>query len=216
MGGQGGWGARLPGPFLAARCSDLHVIWPGRAAADVAARIGHLPDVEDRCRPHTPWVSSSRSPTGALVAGEDLSPSRTGPVSAVVRLVVVDDDIRVRAAITQTIALEGDLLLVGDAADATGALALAERADPSVALVDVLLPDDATGLALVRSLTERRGCAVVAMSVRGGLREAAMAAGAVAFVEKGGDIDALLDAVRSATTPDRVGPGHRADGHRVI
>jgi len=38
----------------------------------------------------------------------------------------------------------------------------------------------------------------VAMSVRDGLRDASLAAGAVAFVEKGGDIDAILDAVRAA------------------
>jgi DNA-binding NarL/FixJ family response regulator len=78
---------------------------------------------------------------------------------------------------------------------------LAERTDPSVALVDVLLSDDRTGLALVRSLAQRPACAVIAMSVRSGLRHAALAAGAVAFVEKGGDIDALLDAIRAAAPP---------------
>lgn len=113
-------------------------------------------------------------------------------------MLVVDNDVRVRAAIVQTIALEPDLLMVAEAADARAALALAGNADPSVALVDVLLPDDVTGLALVRSLNQRAGCAVVAMSVRGGLRSAALAAGAVAFVEKESDIDALLDTVRAA------------------
>ena len=105
------------------------------------------------------------------------------------------------AAIGQTIALESDLVIVAEAADATTARALADGADPSVALVDVLLPDDVTGLALVTSLNQRPGCAVVAMSVRGGVRARALAAGAVAFVEKGGDIDALLAAVRAAAVP---------------
>jgi DNA-binding NtrC family response regulator len=115
-----------------------------------------------------------------------------------IRLLVVDNDVRVRAAIVQTVALEADLLMVAEAADAMAALGLAGHADPSVALIDVLLPDDATGLGLVRSLNQRSGCAVVAMSVRGGLRAAALAAGAVAFVEKGSDIDALLDTIRAA------------------
>ena len=114
---------------------------------------------------------------------------------------VVDDDPRVRAAIAQTIALESGLVIVADAADAKSALALVAGADPSVALVDVLRPDDVTGLELVRRLNHRPGCAVVAMSVRGGLRDAALAAGAVAFVEKGGDIDALLAAVHAAAAP---------------
>jgi DNA-binding NarL/FixJ family response regulator len=118
-----------------------------------------------------------------------------------IRLLVVENDVRVRSAIVQTIALEPDLVMVAAAADAATALVLAGSADPSVALVDVLLPDDVTGLALLRSLSQRPGCAVVAMSVRGGLRAAALAAGAVAFVEKESDIDALLDKVRAAAAP---------------
>jgi DNA-binding NarL/FixJ family response regulator len=114
---------------------------------------------------------------------------------------VADDDARVRTAIGQTVALEADLVIVADAADGAAALALAEATGPSVALVDVLIPDEATGLALVASLCRRPGCAVVAMSVRSGLRRAALAAGAVAFAEKAGDIDAVLDAVRAAALP---------------
>jgi two-component system response regulator DesR len=114
------------------------------------------------------------------------------------RVLLVDNDVRVRVAIVQTIALEPDLLTVAEAADAATALVLAAETAPSVALVDVLLPDDATGLSLIRKLNQRPGCAVVAMSVRGGLRAAALAAGAVAFVEKGGNIDLLLDTVRAA------------------
>ena len=115
-----------------------------------------------------------------------------------IRVLIVDDDPRVLQAIGSTIALEADMVIVGEAADARTALALAEDASSSVALVDVLLPDDVTGLALVRSLQQRPGCEVVAMSVRNGLRAAARAAGAVVFVEKGSDIDALLHAIRFA------------------
>jgi DNA-binding NtrC family response regulator len=165
----------------------------------------HPADVDDHSPRDNACVSCSRLPTGAPVAGEESSL----PVIAVtsseadrpIRLLVVDDDSRVRAAIAQTIALESDLVLVAEAADAAGALTLADHADPLVALVDVLLPDDVTGLALVVSLNRRPACAVVAMSVRGGLRQPAMDAGAVAFVEKGGDIDALLHAVRAAAAP---------------
>ena len=105
--------------------------------------------------------------------------------------------------------MEADLALVADAADATAALALAlalapaERTGPLVALVDLLIPDAATGLALVHDLCQQPGCAVVAMSVRGGMRRAALAAGAVAFVEKGSDIDAILAAIRAAASARR-------------
>jgi CheY-like chemotaxis protein len=149
-------------------------------------------------------MSCLRFPARVPAAGDDAAPGSTGLVcygpGRPIRLLVADDDPRVRTAIAETIALEADLIMVAAAADAAVALALAGSAGPSVALVDVLLPDEATGLALIRSLVQRPGCAVVAMSVRGGLRRAALAAGAVAFVEKGSDIDAVLDAIRAADT----------------
>jgi CheY-like chemotaxis protein len=163
---------------------------------------GHLPDVANQIAGHNAPVSFPRHPAGAPVAGEKPASRTTGVVPSgsdrPIRLLVVDDDPRVRAAIAQTIALEPDLMMVAEAADARTALALAECADPLVALVDVLLPDDVSGLALVASLNRRPGCAVVAMSVRGGVRAAALAAGAVAFVEKESDIDAILSTVRAA------------------
>jgi len=120
-----------------------------------------------------------------------------------IRLLVVDDDVRVRTAIGQTIALEDDIVIVAEAASAKAALALAKDAALSVALVDVLLPDAGTGLRLVRTLNHETGCAVVAISARGGLQDAALAAGAVAFLEKGGDIEGVLAAIRDAALPHR-------------
>jgi two-component system response regulator DesR len=125
-------------------------------------------------------------------------PGTPGDRPDAARLLVVDDDARVRAAIRRTIALEADLIVVGDAFDAPSAIALARRTTPAVALVDVLLPDEPGGLLLLGALSRWQGCAVVAMSVRGELRNAAMGAGAFAFVEKDGDIDAILRAVRAA------------------
>lgn len=98
-------------------------------------------------------------------------------------------------------AIEDDFQLVGEAPDATTAAALADDTDPSVALVDVLLPDVATGLALVRLLGRRSNCAVVAMSVDSGAGRAALTAGATAFVEKGTDIDGVLSVIRRAAPP---------------
>jgi DNA-binding NarL/FixJ family response regulator len=125
-------------------------------------------------------MSFPRSLAGAPAAGEESSVDMTGVVSyepdRPIRLLVVDDDPRVRQAIAPTIALEPDLVIVAEAADALTALAFAEGTVPSVALVDVFLPDEVTGLALMRSLARRTGCAVVAMSVRGGIRHAALAA----------------------------------------
>jgi CheY-like chemotaxis protein len=165
-------------------------------------RTRHRADVVVHRPGHNASVSRYQRPTRGPIAGEDPSVSIAGSVSyrpaQPIRLLVVDDDPRVLHAITLTIALERDLVIVAAAADAITALAFAEGTAPSVALIDVLLPDELGGLALVRSLARRPNCRVVAMSVRGGLRHAALAAGAIAFVEKSGDIDAVLDAVRAA------------------
>jgi CheY-like chemotaxis protein len=115
-------------------------------------------------------------------------------------VLVVDDDPRVRAAIGALVGSCSELQLVDAVASACEAVGCCERdgSRPDVAVVDVLLPDQDTGLRLVKSLTAA-GVRVVALSARGGVRAAALAAGAVAFVEKDGAPDALLDLLLEQT-----------------
>ena len=151
-----------------------------------------------------PYSESSHRPGAAPgPPGHDERMTSSRFPAGLVRVLLADDDARVRAAVAQTLALEADLVLVAVAADAADALDLAESTDPAVALVDVRLADDTAGLALVTALGRRLGCAVVAMSVRGDLRRAALAAGAVAFAEKADGIDAILAAIRAAAPPHR-------------
>jgi DNA-binding NarL/FixJ family response regulator len=141
---------------------------------------------------------SSASPSGARGdSAEGGSSPVPCPAGNPIRVLLVDGDARVRSALRHRIVLEGDMIVVADAENADRARASAERASPSVALVELLIPDIATGLALVRDLAARPGCAVAAMSLRGGLEEAAVGAGAVIFVDKGDD--AVMDAVRFAS-----------------
>jgi DNA-binding NtrC family response regulator len=163
----------------------------------------HAADAVDQIPNHNDPMGCTRFSTSA--PGDECSVTGAsvgaGNPDVPIGVLVVDDDPRVRAALTLTIALEPDLAMVAAVAGPADALAWAEHADPGVVLVDVFLPDATTGLALVRRLAQRSRWAVVAMSVRGGLRPAALAAGAASFVEKGGDIDAVLDAVRAAASP---------------
>jgi CheY-like chemotaxis protein len=71
------------------------------------------------------------------------------------------------------------------------------RTAPVVALVDVLLPSRADGVEFVRALA-RRGRPVVATSVSAAVRDDALAAGAVRFVEKAPDAQRLLTALRNS------------------
>jgi CheY-like chemotaxis protein len=76
------------------------------------------------------------------------------------------------------------------------ALDVAATGSADVALVDALLPTLDVGVALVRRLAVH--VPVVALSLDGASRPEMLAAGAVAFMEKDGAVDELLDALRGA------------------
>lgn len=112
-----------------------------------------------------------------------------------VRVLIADDDGRVRQALRALLESEPDLIVIGEAVTAGETLARALTLHPGVILLDLQLPGMADGLAW---LPELAAWPVVAMSVRGGLRDPALRAGAVAFVEKGGTPEAVIAAIRGA------------------
>lgn len=116
------------------------------------------------------------------------------------RLVVADDDPRVRVALDSTLSAVPGIDVVATCALAAEVAVQVRVRRPDVVLVDVQLPDATTGLTLLADLA-RAGVPAVAMSWSGGLRARALAAGAVAFVEKDGAAEALVDAVLTAGRP---------------
>jgi CheY-like chemotaxis protein len=113
----------------------------------------------------------------------------------VLRVLVVDDDARVRTALSSVLGSHPDIALVACCADGATAIAVAESHGVDVVLLDVLLPDMTRGLDVLAAMTAR-GLAVVAMSVRGGLAPRSLEAGATRFVEKTGAIEDLLEAIQ--------------------
>ncbi len=71
-----------------------------------------------------------------------------------IRLVLVDDHEMVREGLKAILLEEPDFSIVGDAADAEQALALIERRQPDVVLLDVRLPG-ASGIEVCRIVAER-------------------------------------------------------------
>jgi chemotaxis response regulator CheB len=122
--------------------------------------------------------------------------------NAVIRVLVVDYDGRVCRALSHLIDTADDMRVVGTAASASQARAAFEKVAFDVILLDVLLPSLAAGTALVRHLS-RDGQMVVATSVSGAVRNAALDAGAACFIEKGPDPSALLAALRHWAEPAR-------------
>jgi DNA-binding NarL/FixJ family response regulator len=128
--------------------------------------------------------------------------------SGMVRVVVADDQPQVRAALAELVASDERLVLSGVAGDAEEAIALCARLRPEVAVVDVKMPRGGGPAAAdgIRSVSP--GTAVFALSAYDdqGSRLAMRAAGAAAYVVKGGDIDALLGTIFTVAE----GPGASA------
>ena len=108
------------------------------------------------------------------------------------RILVVDDDPRVRAA------LRAELASVGcrPTAVSPNRLRQGERlGDLDLALVDVSPPSTARGLTVITRLAAL--LPVVALSIDGALKDAALHAGAAHYLEKDGDADHLLRVLRT-------------------
>ncbi len=123
--------------------------------------------------------------------------TRTGGTPA--KVLVVDNDARVRAALCALIGSSPGLSVAGEASARSVAYQANEKLCPDVVVLDILLPTADEGLELLKDLAVNRR-AVVALSIRDGLRTAAFAAGAAAFVEKYAGPDALLETLRDVVT----------------
>jgi DNA-binding NarL/FixJ family response regulator len=122
--------------------------------------------------------------------------------AAKLRVLIVDDDARVRRGLRSLIECSPDLTVVGEAGSARSARRLDLELGPDVVVLDLLLPQAPDGMRVLREL-RGRDRPVVAISRMGELGPEAMVAGAHAFLEKDGrDVDALLDMIRAAYRQD--------------
>jgi DNA-binding NarL/FixJ family response regulator len=96
--------------------------------------------------------------------------------------------------------LEPDLQVVGEASTGTEALTLVQTLTPDVVLMDIEMPemDGIQATAAMRRVVPQS--VVVMLSIYDDVqtRGRAQAAGAVAFVEKRGETETLLSAIRQA------------------
>jgi DNA-binding NarL/FixJ family response regulator len=112
------------------------------------------------------------------------------------RVLLVDVQAKVRSALRLMLEQVAGLEVLGEAVDAVGLMDWAKTACPDVVLLDWRL-SDAKGETLTAL---RRLCPhawVIALSGRPEARQAALEAGADAFVSKGDPPERLLEAIRS-------------------
>ncbi len=115
-----------------------------------------------------------------------------------IRVLLVDDDDRVRRGWQMRLALEPDIVVVGTAGDMTTAIPTAAAAQPHVILLDIELPgsDGLSGIAALRQAAPQTAIIIVTVYDSATHRRQALLAGAAAFISKQADFDQLLALMR--------------------
>jgi DNA-binding NarL/FixJ family response regulator len=117
-----------------------------------------------------------------------------------IRVLVCDDVEAYRALMRYTLPEDPGIEVIGEAANGKAAIERAAELQPDVVLLDLTMPL-LDGIDAIPQVLERApGARVVALSGWGADRmaDAALAQGAVAYVEKTDDVQAVRDAVRAA------------------
>lgn len=115
-----------------------------------------------------------------------------------IRVLIVDDQALVRSGFAMILGTEGDVTVVGEAADGREALDLVQRACPDVVLMDIEMPK-MNGLEATRAIMSRNAAARVIILTtfdRDDYVFEALRAGAAGFLLKNAPPDQLVEAVR--------------------
>jgi DNA-binding NarL/FixJ family response regulator len=117
------------------------------------------------------------------------------------RVLLADDQTKVRSALRLLLEQEPGLSVVGEAVEAEDLLAQVEATQPDLVLLDWELPGLRTDdrLSVLRALCPQ--LKVIALSGQPEARRAALSAGADAFVSKGEPPERLLAAVEDCRLP---------------
>ncbi|HEY4301366.1 MAG TPA: response regulator transcription factor [Candidatus Didemnitutus sp.] len=131
----------------------------------------------------------------------------TGPTPPAVKVVMIDDSSIIRLGLRAALEDRVEIQIIGEAANGHDGLALVEKLQPDVVLLDLRLPDQ-SGLDVCREIGRRRpGSRVLILTSSTDERNVhdAVAAGAQGYLLKESDSTSLAHAIRQV-----------ASGHSVL
>jgi two-component system response regulator DesR len=117
------------------------------------------------------------------------------------RVLVADNDPRVRTALKMLLKFEPELTVVGESNDASSLLAQVQELQPDLVLLDLELPGSSVAELIERLREAQRPCKVIVLSRRPESKQAALTLGADAFVSKMDPADSLLETVHMLFKP---------------
>ena len=177
---------------LSPKCS-----WRACQARSTSASMAAWSSSSPSCRASSRVMSGGMARKRRPRAGRRrYAPTPVEPI----RVLVCDDSEAFRALLRYTLQEDPGIEVVGEAADGMAAIQAAERLQPDVVLLDLTMPI-LDGMDAIAAVLERApGAQVVALSGWGAERmeQAALDQGAIAYVEKSDDVEALRAAVRAA------------------
>jgi len=129
-----------------------------------------------------------------------------GALGRPARVLVADDHKLFREGIISLLAQEPGLVVVGDAANGQDALDLARKLKPDILILDVTMPK-LNGVQVAASVSrDMPQVCIVGLSMHEdrAMAKAMRAAGAAAYLSKGGSSESLLELLRSLTASNAV------------
>lgn len=130
-----------------------------------------------------------------------------------IRVLLADDEAMIRSALAALLRLEDDIDVVAECADGLQAVAMAEKLQPDICLLDLEMPGlDGVEVAerLSRTITAR--CVVVTRHARPGVLRRALASGVAGFLPKSRGAGEVAEVIRRVAAGARyVDPEVAAD-----
>ncbi len=117
-----------------------------------------------------------------------------------IRVILADDEAAVRRGLKMRLKLIPDMQVVGEASNGEEATRLAQELKPDVVVMDVSMPrlDGIQATEALRKLVPSTAVVILTLHADKATQARAEAAGAVAFLAKGGNKQTLIGAIRQA------------------